>query len=165
LYGRLEARAKVPGGKGSWPAIWLLPTLKDKYDGLPPYNSWWPGGGEVDIMEFVSQTPKTVYGTAHFLQNGEHAGEGKNTELSVAVAQDYHVFAIEWTATEIRWFVDDIEYHTFASAGPFDGLKPFNDPMYLILNLAIGGTWPEAPDPNVYPQYFRIDWVRYWALP
>jgi beta-glucanase (GH16 family) len=165
LYGKLEGRIKVPGGKGCWPAFWMLPAHKDKYDGYPPYDSWWPAGGEIDIMEFVSQDPSTVYGTAHYLQNGGHASSGSNTVLSQPVSQDYHVFAIEWSPTQIAWFVDGVPFHTFESAGPFDGLTPFNDSMYVILNLAIGGTWPEDPDPAVYPQEMRVDWVRHWAGP
>ncbi len=165
LYGKLEGRIKVPGGQGCWPAFWMLPAHKDKYDGYPPYGSWWPAGGEIDIMEFVSQDPSTVYGTAHYLQNGGHASSGSNTVLSQPVSQDYHVFAIEWSPTQIAWFVDDVPFHTFESAGPFDGLTPFNDSMYLILNLAIGGTWPEDPDPGVYPQEMRVDWVRHWTGP
>jgi beta-glucanase (GH16 family) len=163
-YGRLEGRMKVPGAKGCWPAFWLLPALKDKYNGYPPYNSWWPGGGEIDIMEFVSQDQRTVYGTAHYLgEDGKHAMNGGNRLLAAPVAADYHVFAIEWTPTLIEWYVDDQKYHSFNSTGPFYGLYPFQDPMYLIVNLAIGGTWPEDPDPTKYPQDFRIDWIRYWA--
>ncbi len=165
LYGKLEGRIKVPGGQGCWPAFWMLPAHKDKYDGYPPYGSWWPAGGEIDVMEFVSQDPATVYGTAHFLQNGDHASSGSHTVLSQPVSQDYHVFSIEWSPDQIAWFVDGEPYHTFDSAGPFDGLTPFNDGMYVILNLAIGGTWPEDPDPAVYPQEMRVDWVRHWEGP
>ncbi len=164
-YGRIEARMKVPGAKGCWPAFWLLPADKAKYDGKPPYGSWWPAGGEIDVMEFVSQTPKTTYGTAHFLRNNAHDSSGDSTVLPSPVADDYHVFAIEWTPTQIAWFVDDTGYHTFDTSQPIDGLSPFQDSFYFILNLAVGGTWPEDPEPSQYPQDLRIDWVRVWQLP
>ncbi len=164
-YGRIEARMRVPGAKGCWPAFWLLPADKPKYDGKPPYGSWWPAGGEIDVMEFVSQTPKTVYGTAHFLRNNAHDSSGDSTDLAAAVADDFHVFAIDWTPTGLEWFVDDTSYHTFDTSQPIDGLSPFQDSFYFILNLAVGGTWPEDPEPSQYPQDLRIDWVRVWQLP
>jgi beta-glucanase (GH16 family) len=161
-YGRLEARIRVPSAKGSWPAFWLLPADKAKYAGLPPYNSWWPAGGEIDVMEVVSQKPTTVYGTAHYLQSGAHGSSGASSLLSAPVSATYHVFAIEWTTTKIDWFVDDAKYHSFDTTPSFDGLHPFQDRFYLILNYAIGGDWPEVPDAAQYPDQMRVDWVRYW---
>ena len=162
-YGRLEARIRVPGAQGSWPAFWLLPVNKDDYAGYPPYGSWWPAGGEIDVMEYVSQDPNTVYGTIHFLRADAHDSSGGSELLGEPVSADYHVFAIEWTATTIDWFVDDTHYHTFDISSPIDGLTPFDDPFYVILNYAIGGSWPEDPDPSLYPQRMLVDWIRYWA--
>lgn len=162
-YGRLEARIRVPGAQGSWPAFWLLPVNKDDYAGYPPYGSWWPAGGEIDVMEFVSQDPNRVYGTIHFLRDDAHDSSGGSEVLGEPVSSDYHVFAIEWTATTIDWFVDETHYHTFDIGSPIDGLTPFDDPFYVILNYAIGGSWPEDPDPSLYPQRMLVDWVRYWA--
>lgn len=162
LYGRIEARIKIPGAKGSWPAFWLLPANKAKYDHNPPYNSWWPAGGEIDVLESVSQDPATVYGTAHYLLGGVHQSSGATEVMPAPLAGDYHVFAIEWTATTIDWFVDAKKYHSFDISKAFDGRTPFNDPFYLILNLAVGGSWPEAPSSAQYPCEMRVDWVRVW---
>jgi beta-glucanase (GH16 family) len=164
-YGRLEARIRVPGARGSWPAFWLLPVNKAAYDGLPPYGSWWPAGGEIDVMEFVSQDPNTVYGTIHFLRGDEHDSSGGSLVLSEPVPADFHVFSIEWTETQIDWYVDDAWYHTFDISVPIDGRTPFNDSFYVILNYAIGGSWPEDPDPSLYPQHMLVDWIRYWVAP
>jgi beta-glucanase (GH16 family) len=159
-YGRLEALIKVPAAKGSWPAFWLLPAHKEKY------NPWWPAGGEIDIMEVVSQTPKTVYGTAHFQRGGQHASDGGNLALADDLSAAYHVYAIEWTDTRIDWFIDQSKYHSFDTTGDFDGYHPFQDSFYVILNYAIGGAWPESagevPDPTQYPDQMAVDWVRYW---
>lgn len=162
MYGRLEARIRVPEAAGSWPAFWLLPVNKDAYAGLPPFGSWWPAGGEIDVMEYVSQTPNTVYGTIHFLENDEHGSNGISHEMSDPIFGDYHLFAIEWTSTTIEWFVDDVHFHTADISQPIDGRTPFNDSFYVILNYAIGGTWPEDPASSQYPDFMRIDWIRYW---
>jgi beta-glucanase (GH16 family) len=156
-YGLLEARIRVPSAKGSWPAFWLLPANKAKYG-----SNWWPAGGEVDILEVVSQTSKTVYGTAHYQQNSDHGSSGKSIDLSASVSADYHVFAIEWTSTQIDWFVDGVHYHSFDTTQDFDGFQPFQESFYAILNFAIGGSWPEAPDAAKYPDEMRVDWIRYW---
>jgi beta-glucanase (GH16 family) len=165
LYGRIEARIRMPAAKGAWPAFWMLPANKAKYDHLPPYDSWWPAGGEVDIVECVSQLPKRVHGTAHFLKGTQPANSGGTADLTQPVSSDYHVFAIEWTATRIDWFVDDKQYFSFDTSQPIDGRTPFQDPFYLILNLAIGGSWAEPPDSAPYPVQMRVDWVRVWQTP
>jgi len=116
-------------------------------------------------MEFVSQDPNTVYGTIHFLRGDAHDSSGGQQVLAEPVAADYHVFAIEWTATQIDWFLDDVSYHSFDISEPIDGRTPFNDSFYVILNYAIGGSWPEDPDPAAYPQTMLVDWIRYWAEP
>jgi beta-glucanase (GH16 family) len=162
LYGRIEARMRVPSATGAWPAFWLLPANKAKYDKLPPYNSWWPAGGEIDVMEFVSQTPNTIYGTVHFLKGDTNDNEGDTFELTAAAHEEYHVFSIDWSPTEIVWQVDGTQFHSFDISQPIDERRPFNDPMYIIVNLAVGGTWPEDPESTDYPSDFRIDWIRAW---
>jgi beta-glucanase (GH16 family) len=149
-YGRIESRIKVPGAKGSWPAFWLLPP-----------NKPWPAGGEIDIMEWISQEPNVAHGTAHFAVNTVHQSSGSTTTLASPVPSDYHVFAIEWTATAIDWYVDTTHYHTYDTTQIIDGM-PFQAPFYFILNYAIGGSWPEAPDSTQYPSEMRVDWVRVW---
>lgn len=160
-YGRFEIRAKCPTGQGMWPAIWMMPSDMEIYGG-------WPSCGEIDIMELVGHLPNTVHGTLHY--GNPHTYTGTSYTLpSGDFSEDFHVFALEWTPTEFRWFVDDVLYLTQTSwfttgknkdqHEPFPA--PFNRPFYLQLNLAVGGNWPGNPDETtVFPQTFEIDYVR-----
>jgi beta-glucanase (GH16 family) len=163
VYGCIEARIKVPDAPGCWPAFWLLPQDK-VYGNTPPYDSWWPANGEVDIMESVSQTPDKVFGTAHFLHGDQHHYDVSWHALAEPLAGDYHVFGIQWSETSIEWYVDDIHYHSFDISQPIDGRRPFAETFYIILNLAVGGKWPEDPDPAQYPEEMLVDWVRVWQF-
>ena len=153
--GRIEVRAKIPGGKGIWPAIWMLGDVRGK---LP-----WPACGEIDIMEFVSHAPKIVHGTMHFAKPGtvkDHGSEGGKTSCDT-LHSDFHLYGIEWDAKTIQVNFDGKPYFTF----PIDhaGIgeeNPFRKPFYLLLNVAVGGSWGRDPDPAVYPQRMEIDWVR-----
>ena len=102
-----------------------------------------------------------VNGNAHYASGGSHASMGGYTILSSPTPSDYHVYAIEWTATQIDWYVDATKYVTFNTTTGMDG-TPFQAPFYLILNYAIGGVWPEPPDSSQYPGEMRVDWVRVW---
>lgn len=159
-YGRFEIRAKLPRGKGMWPAIWMMPTDMQKYGG-------WPSCGEIDIMEYLGHEPRTVYGTLHM--GNPHIYRGGHVELEATLADNFHLFALEWTPTEMRWYVDDEEYYRTstwltrnnedADNEPFPA--PFDRAFYLQLNLAVGGNWPGYPDDTtVFPQTFEIDYVR-----
>lgn len=157
LYGRFEIRAKLPQGRGIWPAIWMLPE-KDIYGG-------WAASGEIDIMELVGHEPGKVHGTLH-----HGAGWPKNVHTGApfslgkgSFADDFHVFAIEWEKGEIRWYVDGKLYQTqtkwSSTGGEFPA--PFDQPFHLILNLAVGGAWPGPPDAStVFPQRMTVDYVR-----
>lgn len=158
-YGRFEAKIKLPEGQGIWPAFWMLPTV-NKYGG-------WPNSGEIDIMELIGQEPSTVYGTLHYgppwnYSNGEYKlEEGKFSDTA-------HVFAFEWTADTMQWFVDDELY----SVKTKDDLsRPeqwdiFHERFYMILNLAVGGNWPGDPDETTsFPQTMEIDYVRVYGDP
>ncbi|WP_062109610.1 glycoside hydrolase family 16 protein [Bacillus niameyensis] len=160
-YGRFEIRAKCPKGKGMWPAIWMMPTDMNIYGG-------WPSCGEIDIMELIGCSPNKVHGTLHYGQ--PHTYTGESFTLSKGdFSEDFHTFALEWTPTEFRWFVNDILYckqNTWFSSRengkenvPFPA--PFDRSFYLQLNLAVGGNWPGNPDPStVFPQMFEIDYIR-----
>jgi len=156
-YGRMEMRAKMPVGKGLWPAFWMLSTNRE-YGG-------WAASGEIDIMEYLGSEPDEVLGTIHY------GGEWPNNTFSGtpyklpegSFDEDFHVFAIEWEEGEIRWYVDDVHYGTktewFSSAAPFPA--PFDKKMHLLLNMAVGGNLPGAPDANtMFPAEFVIDYVR-----
>ncbi|MFM7024323.1 MAG: family 16 glycosylhydrolase [Flavobacteriales bacterium] len=154
-YGRFDIRAKVPVQRGTWPAIWMLPT-----DYV--YGSW-PQSGEIDIMESIGHQPKTVYGTIHFGEpwpKNKHVGD--TTELSQGdLSTAFHVFSVEWEPNEIRWYVDDVLYST-KKPGDLDGKHwPFDQNFHMILNLAVGGDWPGPPDENtLFPKYMYVDYVR-----
>lgn len=176
-YGRFEARARVPGGQGVWPAIWMMPELST-YGG-------WPKSGEIDILETVNLgapcpqmgpgceggRENRIFGTIHFA--GDAAGTHRQVSASTpmpASPDGFHVYAVEWTPEAITWFVDGQKY---AEAKAADwtrddqpaGATPFDQPFHLILNLAFGGRWPEGAnakgvDETALPATMEIDWVR-----
>lgn len=152
-YGRIEVSAKLPKGRGTWPAIWMLPDL-------PSLN--WPSDGEIDIMEHVGYDPGVVHGTVHT----EAYNHMKDTQVGQQIQvsdfnETFHEYAIEWTAEEIRWYLDDKLYHSFTNEGT-EAAWPFNKAFYLILNVAVGGNWGGAKgvDENIWPQQMIMDYVR-----
>jgi beta-glucanase (GH16 family) len=157
LYGRFDIRAKLPKGKGIWPAIWMMPT-DNKYGG-------WPHSGEIDIMELLGQEPNKVYGTLHYSRTGgRHTYTGTNTTLAGSnFADDFHVFRLDWELDAMRWYIDDrlsqtqTNWQSRAHSFP----APFDQRFHLILNLAIGGNWPGNPDTTTtFPQTMTVDYVR-----
>lgn len=154
LYGRIEARAKVPGGKGTWPAIWLLPTDW-------AYGNW-PSSGEIDIMEHVGYDPTHIFGTAHTAVYNSPMGTQKGSSVTGSDWETaFHVYAIEWSPTRIDFIVDDTKYYTFNNEGGWQKW-PFDQRFHCILNLAIGGSWGGAQgvDPSIFPKRMEIDYVR-----
>jgi beta-glucanase (GH16 family) len=157
-YGRVEARAKLPAGRGTWPAIWMLPTVE---------KMQWPRDGEIDIMEYVGFNPGVVHGTVHTEAYNHSIGTQKGGQVAVPDASTaFHVYAIEWTPERIDWFVDDQPYYSFSNdqAGKKE-TWPFNAPFHLIFNLAVGGNWggQKGVDENIWPQRMEVDWVRVYA--
>ena len=154
LYGRFEARIKVPRGQGLWPAFWML--------GNNFKQVGWPSCGEIDIMEHIGREPRTVYGTVHGPGYSGADGIGAGYTFSEDLADKFHVFAVEWEPNEIRWYVDGILYHTVTPDKlPAGAPWVFNRPFFLILNLAVGGYWPGYPDESTrFPQRMLIDYVR-----
>lgn len=161
-YGRFEVRAKLPSGRGTWPAIWMLPTLKSYGDG------GWPDNGEIDIMEHVGFDPDVVHGSAHTRAYYHSIGTQKTGKTTVPSSRsEFNVYAVEWTPDEIRWYVNDKHYFTFSNerrTNPEAGYQqwPFDKPFHLILNLAVGGTWGGAQgvDDSIWPQRMEVDYVR-----
>lgn len=156
-YCRVEVRAKLPGGRGLWPAIWMLPT-QDRYGG-------WAASGEIDIMELVGHEPGSVLGTLHYGGKWpQNVHTGKPFKLAKGTfADDFHVFALEWEQGVIRWYVDGELYQTQtqwrSDGGPFPA--PFDQPFHLVLNVAVGGNLPGPPDAtSVFPQRMLVDYVR-----
>ncbi len=156
-YGRVEVRAKLPEGRGVWPAIWML--------GNNIHTIGWPRCGEIDIMEFVGKEPAFVHGTAHYSKDGKHASSGDKTAIADP-ATGFHTYAVEWWPDQIDFFFDEKKYHTVpidnAGAGEEN---PFRKPQYLILNFALGGDWGGPIDDSKLPQKFLIDYVRVYQQP
>ncbi len=154
-YGRIEVRAKLPTGRGMWPAIWML--------GADASEVGWPACGEIDIMENVGYDPDLIHATIHTKKYNHVQGTQKGSRIRIPEAhRDFHVYAVEWDATEINFFVDDWNYFTFKNEGAGGDSWPFDREHYLILNIAVGGAWGGAKgvDDGVFPQRFHVDYVR-----
>jgi beta-glucanase (GH16 family) len=156
-YGKFEVRARLPAGRGVWPAIWMLPT--DEIYGT------WASSGEIDIMEFKGQEPNVVLGTLHYGKpwpDNKHSGAQKKLAKG-NFTDDFHTFAVEWEEGVIRWSVDGEIYQTqkeWTSAGG-EFPAPFDRRFYMILNLAIGGHFVGNPDASTpFPRKFLVDFVR-----
>ncbi|MCF8303397.1 MAG: family 16 glycosylhydrolase [Bacteroidales bacterium] len=153
-YGRIEVRAKVPAGRGTWPAVWMLPTDWE-YGG-------WPSSGEIDIMEYVGYDPNVIHQTVHTQAYNHLNGteQSQSTYLETAEEQ-FHVYAIEWTEDEIEFFVDGELRFTFENEGTWQKW-PFDKRFHLLLNVAIGGNWGGAQgvDDSIFPVQMEVDYVR-----
>jgi len=153
-YGRLEVRAKMPQGLGVWPAIWML--------GVDRGLVRWPYCGEIDVMEFVGHDSSRIYGTIHYADTlkQQHAQSGGHIETA-APYNGFHVYAMEWNEKEINLFFDDSLYHHFDTDIAGKGKdNPFRKPFYILLNLALGGSWGGHIDDAILPQQYQIDYVR-----
>ena len=159
LYGRIEVRAKLPTGKGMWPAIWMLGTNRGKVR--------WPACGEIDIMENVGFDPDTICANIHTKSYNHVKRTGKGSKIKGEKPyEQYHVYAIEWYEDRIDFFLDDEKYFTFRNEGTGNDVWPYDKPHYLILNAAIGGTWGgrKGIDDTIFPQKYHIDYVRIFKL-
>lgn len=177
LYGRFEVRARLPAGKGSWPAIWMLPsnpyfyatTCEDGEDwqGSSSCDAW-PNSGEIDIMEHVGYQMGHVHGTVHneayyWLKWEQRKGRILLHDVDTA----FHVYALEWTPDRIDAYVDGTLYFTYMNEN--DGWRswPYDQPFHLIMNVAVGGAWGRAGggiDPSIFPLQMRVDWARVYRL-
>lgn len=159
-YGRMEARMKLPRGQGIWPAFWML--------GVNIGSAGWPGCGEIDIMENVGREPTIVHGTIHGpgYSGGNGIGDGYSLPGNPVFADDFHIYAIEWTTNQIKWFVDGTQFFSVSPANlPGGATWVFTQPQFLLLNLAVGGNWPGYPDgTTVFPQRLTVDYVRVYAF-
>ncbi len=154
-YGRFEIRAKLPSGRGTWPAIWMLPE-EWAYGG-------WPESGEIDIMEHVGYEPERVYATVHTEAFNHVQGTQDTDTLRVPDAEEeFHVYTLEWTPNNIRWSVDGKVYSTFSNRHATYKEWPFDQPFHLIMNIAVGGNWggSQGIDDTIWPQQLIIDYVR-----
>jgi beta-glucanase (GH16 family) len=157
-YGRIEARMKIPRGQGLWPAFWAL--------GSNIGSVGWPTSGEIDIMENIGREPSTAHGTLHGPGYSGGNGIGGLTNLvGKSLADDFHIYAIEWETNRIRWFFDNIQYFSVTSANiPAGTTWVFDQPQFILLNVAVGGSWPGNPDSTTaFPQRMTVDYVRVYT--
>ncbi len=155
LYGRFEIRAKLPTGRGTWPAIWMLPTDWE-YGG-------WPKSGEIDIMENVGYDPDTIVGSAHTQTYNHVAGTQKNARIYFPDSyKDFQTYSLEWDANEYRLYLNDKHYFTFRNEKTGPDEWPFDKRFHILLNLAVGGNWGgmQGIDDSLFPHRFEIDYVR-----
>ncbi len=159
LYGRFEVKAKLPKGRGTWPAIWMLYSENT-------YGNW-PASGEIDIMEHVGFSPNNVHCTIHTSAFNHTRGTEKSAMKFVPTAtDDFHVYRVDWTPFAIRGFIDDEQYFEFQNTNKGFTEWPFDKKFFLILNVAVGGNWGGAQgvDPNVFPASMVIDYVKVYKL-
>ncbi len=158
-YGKAEARLKIPFGQGIWPAFWML--------GTNMHEIGWPACGEIDIMENIGREPATIHGTVHGpgYCGGQAIGGAYSLPNNTRLHEQFHTFAVEWEAAEIRWLMDDIPYFQFTPARVPQGASwVFDHPFFLLLNVAVGGHWPGYPDEtSTFPQTMLVDYVRVYA--
>jgi beta-glucanase (GH16 family) len=173
LYGRIEVRARVPWGKGLWPAIWMLP-VDDKYGG-------WAASGEIDLMEIVGEEPHEVLNSLHFGSSYPRRSLITTTHKlpDGSRVSDWHTYAVEWEPGEVRFFVDEVQTCTYrhwwscsrlangqgveaASEADLNSWPaPFDQPFYLLMNVAVGGNFPGHPNAQTqFPAELVVDWVR-----
>ncbi|MGE5395879.1 MAG: family 16 glycosylhydrolase [Candidatus Saccharibacteria bacterium] len=155
LYGKVEVRAKLPEGRGLWPAIWMLPT-DWAYGG-------WPASGEIDIMENVGYDPYVIVGSAHTQTYNHVKGTQKSGKINIADCYTtFHNYILEWEVNEYRLYVDDKLYFTFTNEKTGFPAWPFDKRFHLLLNVAVGGNWGgvKGIDDTIFPRSMVIDYVR-----
>lgn len=153
-YGYFEVRARLPCGRGTWPAIWTLGT-----------GGLWPDEGELDIMEQVGSNPTRVFGTVHTQASGGTGTGGAVQVPDVCGSTAFHNYQMHWTADEVAMALDGVVYYRYANPRAGKTTWPFNAPQYLLLNLAIGGVLGGAVDDSIFPVTLEIDHVRIWQAP
>ena len=154
VFGRTDIRAKLPKGKGIWPAIWMLGADIDQNN--------WPRCGEIDIMELRGSRPKELLSTMHF-GNPTRVQKGITAMQPDDLSDDFHVYSAVRSKDQIRFFLDGVPYFTFTKADVGASPYPFNNPFFVILNVAVGGDFDGNPDATtVFPQQMQVDYVRHF---
>ncbi|MBV9987838.1 MAG: glycoside hydrolase family 16 protein [Chitinophagaceae bacterium] len=153
-YGRIDVRAKLPKGVGTWPAIWMLGSTT-------PLK--WPDDGEIDIMEHVGYDQGKIHGSVHCKKYYHSIGTQKTATTMVPdCSENFHVYSLEWDAEKITVLVDNKAYFTFNNEHSGAEAWPFNKPFHLLLNIAVGGGWggQKGVDESIFPQKMEVDYVR-----
>lgn len=161
LYGKVEVRAKVPSGRGNWPAIWMLGSQSD-------YGTqFWPDNGEIDILEHVGFDPSVMHFSVHTKSFNHVIGTQKTSTTKIDDFDTaFHVYSIEWTPKTIQAFIDGKQYFYFENSGKGWQEWPFDKKQHVLINLAVGGNWggQKGVDDNIFPNKFLIDYVRVYSL-
>ncbi|WP_017606295.1 glycoside hydrolase family 16 protein [Nocardiopsis alkaliphila] len=158
-YGRIEARIQIPRGQGIWPAFWML--------GADFPRTPWPDSGEIDIMENIGREPHLVHGSLH--GPGYHGGNPLTGSYmhpqGWSFADTFHVFAVDWRPGSVTWSVNGDAYQTYTWEDTRGNPWVYDQPFFMILNVAVGGDWPGYPDASTrFPQQMRVDYVRVYSL-
>jgi beta-glucanase (GH16 family) len=156
-YGTVEARIQVPRGRGVWPAVWMLGSNIDEVG--------WPACGEIDIMEHVGSEPTAVHGTVHgpgFA--GVARGIGRSIATSTELADDFHIYGVRWEPDRITWLLDGSPYFSVTPDDLPAGGWVYDHEFYLLINVAIGGSWPGNDSEPDLPVTLLVDWVRVNSL-
>jgi beta-glucanase (GH16 family) len=159
LYGRFEVRAKLPKGRGTWPAIWMLPSDNS-------YGTW-PASGEIDIMEHVGYDVNKVHSSVHTSAYNHTRGTQKTASKTIPTATDsFHIYRVDWTPYAVRGFIDNVRYFEFINENSGFAAWPFNKNFHLILNVAVGGNWGGAQgvDDTAFPTSLEVDYVRVYKM-
>ncbi|MCC7525939.1 MAG: glycoside hydrolase family 16 protein, partial [Chitinophagaceae bacterium] len=153
-YGKIEVKAKLPKGRGTWPAIWMLASKS-------PLN--WPDDGEIDIMEHVGYDQGVIHGTIHCKKYNHILGTQKAATITVPDCSDnFHIYTMEWNKDSLKIGMDGNYYFTFTNDHSDYDAWPFDNKMYLLLNIAVGGDWggQKGVDETIWPQRMEVDYVR-----
>lgn len=155
LYGRVEVKAKLPSGIGTWPAIWML--------GENISEIGWPACGEIDIMENVGFDPDTIHANIHTKAYNHVMKTNKGNRIGIAKPnENFNIYAVNWYQDRMEFYLNDSLYFSFKNEATGNDVWPFDKPHYLLINLAIGGGWggQKGIDENIFPQKYYIDYVK-----
>ncbi len=159
LYGRFEVKAKIPKGRGTWPAIWMLSSDN-------AYGNW-PSSGEIDIMEHVGYDVNKIHCSIHTSAYNHTRGTQKTSTKVISDATDaFHIYRIDWTPYAVRGYIDGSPYFEFLNNNTGFTAWPFNKPFHLILNVAVGGNWGgvQGVDNNIFPATMEVDYVKVYKM-
>lgn len=163
--GKIEIRAQLPRGRGTWPALWTLGDY-DATKGWP--EGHWPRCGEIDLVEYVGMEPERFFFTVHTERYNHTKGTQRGHNVHVAEPwKDFHRFGLVWTSERLEWFLDGEPVFAYANDGSGPAAWPFDKPQFLLMNLAIGGGWggQKGIDDTLFPAVMRVDYVRVWQRP
>ena len=167
-YGKIEIRAKIPRGRGTWPALWTLGDYQPVAGETNGGGSGWPACGEIDLVEYVGMHPERLFFTVHTKAFNHTKGTQRGHNIPVATPwAEFHRYGLVWTPERLEWFFDGQPIFAFANDGKGRDTWPFDKPQYLLMNLAIGGGWggQQGIDEALFPAELRVDYVRTWQKP